>query len=119
MGNCLVGWHSLKNKVEMSAYSILFIGAAFLSFTFVSAYIFLIEKLGILASSNPIEAFGEVLVPLIVAAIRVMYLGAMGWIGSILTMRGVQLFRQLKLEAKPRVDLPKKIRVLGERKETK
>jgi len=29
-----------------------------------------------------------------------MYLGIMGWIGSILTVRGIQLLTQLKHEAK-------------------
>ena len=34
--------------------------------------------------------FGEALAPLISYAIRALYLGIMGWIGSILTRRGVQ-----------------------------
>jgi len=32
-----------------------------------------------------------------------MYLGVMGWIGSLLTVRGVQLVTQLRHQAKPEV----------------
>jgi hypothetical protein len=46
------------------------------------------------------EAFGEAIGPLIETCIRIMYLGIMGWIGSILTVRGIQLVTQLKHEAK-------------------
>jgi hypothetical protein len=35
--------------------------------------------------------FGEALAPLIATCIRIMYLGIMGWIGSILTIRGVTI----------------------------
>jgi len=49
-----------------------------------------------MATSDLMAVFGEALAPLIEASIRVMYLGVMGWIGSILTMRGAQLLTSLK-----------------------
>lgn len=45
----------------------------------------------ILGSSDLVNFFGEALAPLISYAIRALYLGVMGWIGSILTRRGVQI----------------------------
>ena len=37
------------------------------------------------------SVFGEALAPLIETCIRAIYLGIMGWIGSIVTRRGVQI----------------------------
>jgi len=76
---------------------------ALLVFTFINAYLFLKEQLGILAAPDLVSALGKVLTPLIEACIRVMYLGVMGWIGSILTIRGVNLLTQIKKETKPEV----------------
>lgn len=86
-------------KSEILAYVVLFIGVGLLVFTFFSAFLFLGEKLSLL-STDLMEAFGEVIGPLIETCIRIMYLGIMGWIGSIMTIRGVQLVTQLKREAK-------------------
>jgi len=91
------------DKVEISAYAVLLIGVALLVFTFINAYLFLKEQLGILAAPDLVSALGKVLTPLIEACIRVMYLGVMGWIGSILTIRGVNLLTQIKKETKPEV----------------
>ncbi len=84
------------NKVEVSGLVVLFIGVVLLIFAFVNAYMFLTGQLEILASQDILQAFGEALAPLIVACIRILYLGIMGWIGSILTVRGIQL---LKIES--------------------
>lgn len=84
------------DKVEISGIAVLFIGVILLIFAFFNAYAFLTGQLEILASQDILQAFGEALAPLIVACIRILYLGIMGWIGSILTIRGVQL---LKLES--------------------
>jgi len=92
------------DKAEISAYTVLFIGVALLVLTFINAYLFLKEQLRILAAPDLIAVFGETLVPLIEACIRVMYLGVMGWIGSIITIRGVQLLTSLKREARPEVE---------------
>lgn len=86
-------------KSEILAYSVLFVGVGLLVFTFLNAYLFLGDKIGLL-STNLVEAFGEAIGPLIETCIRIMYLGIMGWIGSILTIRGIQLQTQFKREAK-------------------
>jgi len=93
----------MVNKAEVSGYVTLFIGVGLLIFTFVSAYIFLSKALSIAGSPDLVTVFGEALAPLIVTCIRIMYLGVMGWIGSLLTIRGVQLITQLKPEAKPEI----------------
>jgi len=82
------------DKVEISGIVVLFIGVALLIFAFFNAYVFLTGQLEILASSDILKAFGEALAPLITACIRILYLAIMGWIGSILTIRGVQLLKK-------------------------
>jgi hypothetical protein len=67
------------------------IGVALLIFTFISAYGFLTRSLSIIASEDLVQTFGEALAPLIATCIRIMYLGVMGWIGSLLTIRGVTI----------------------------
>jgi len=86
-------------KSEILTYFVLFVGVGLLVFTFLNAYLFLVEKIRLL-STDLIEAFGEAIGPLIETCIRIMYLGIMGWIGSILTIRGIQLLTQLKHETK-------------------
>lgn len=82
---------SFRDKVAVSGVTVLLIGVALLVFTFVSAYGFLTQSLSILASDDLVRTFGEALAPLIATCIRVMYLGVMGWIGSLLTIRGVTI----------------------------
>ena len=86
--------------MEISAYAVLFTGIVLLVFTFINAYLFLTEELGIIGSFDMLKAFGEAFGPLVVASIRVMFLGVMGWISSIITARGVQLLTQSKRETK-------------------
>jgi hypothetical protein len=86
----------MKDNVQIIAYATLISGIVLLAFTFISAYLFLIADSSITSSSDLIDAFGSTLAPLIGATIRIMYLGVMGWIGSGLTTRGVQLIIQLK-----------------------
>lgn len=83
------------DKTELSGLIVLFVGVILLAFAFFSAYGFLSGTLSILASADLTELFGNAMAPLIEAIIRILYLGIMGWIASILTIRGVQL---LKLE---------------------
>src|SRR4030042_4960566 len=71
-------------------------GIGLLIFTFASAYGFLTQDLAILTSSDLAQTFGEALAPLISTCIRVMYLGVMGWIGSLLTVRGVTIYSQTR-----------------------
>ncbi len=87
-----------SDKIEISGLAVLFIGVVLLLFAFFNAYAFLTGQLEIPGSQGIVEAFGEAIAPLIVACIRVLYLGIMGWIGSILTVRGIQL---LKMEKHP------------------
>jgi hypothetical protein len=82
---------SFRDKVAFSGVTVLLIGVALLIFTFVSAYSFLTASLSIVASDDLVRTFGEALAPLIATSIRIMYLGVMGWIGSLLTIRGVTI----------------------------
>jgi hypothetical protein len=91
----------MKDITTNIAYIILFIGIGLLAFTFISAYIFLINDPNITGSSDLVDVFGSALAPLIGASIRIMYLGIMGWIGTGLTARGIQLIIQLKRLAAP------------------
>ena len=91
----------MEDKALVSGYVTFFIGVALLAFTFPSAYLFLSNDPSIPGSPDLVAVFGDALAPLIVTCIRIMYLGVMGWIGSLLTIRGVQLLTQLKREAKP------------------
>jgi hypothetical protein len=93
----------VKDNAMITGYATLFTGIGLLAFTFINAYLFLIANSSIIPSSDLIDAFGSALAPLIGASIRIMYLGVMGWIGSSLTARGVQLVVQLKRLARPAI----------------
>jgi len=85
---------NFRDKIALSGLAVLIIGAALLIFTFISAYGFLTQSLSIIASEDLIRTFGEALAPLIATCIRTMYLGVMGWIGSLLTIRGITIIAQ-------------------------
>jgi len=87
------------DKVELSGFIVLFVGVGLLAFTFFSAFAFLIGSFGISGSQSLVQAFGQALAPLMEAVIRILYLGVMGWIGSLLTIRGVQLIKKERAEA--------------------
>jgi len=80
---------NFRDKIALSGIAVLIIGVALLIFTFISAYGFLTESLSIIASEDLMQTFGAALAPLIATCIRIMYLGVMGWIGSLLTIRGI------------------------------
>jgi len=82
---------NFRDKIALSGVTVLIIGVALLVFTFISAYGFLTESLSIIASEDLMQTFGAALAPLIAACIRIMYLGVMGWIGSLLTIRGITI----------------------------
>jgi hypothetical protein len=82
---------SFRGKIALSGTAVLMIGVALLIFTFISAYGFLTESLSIIASEDLMQTFGAALAPLIATCIRIMYLGVMGWIGSLLTIRGITI----------------------------
>ena len=94
-------------KAEISGLIILFIGVALLLFTFLNAYWFLTQDIGLISTGDLVEAFGESLAPLIATCIRIMYLGIMGWIGSLLTLRGISLLK--RKESTSQVKAEKKI----------
>jgi hypothetical protein len=107
-----------KDKIALSGITILIVGVALLIFTFISAYGFLTQSLSIIASADLVQTFGAALAPLIATCIRIMYLGIMGWIGSLLTIRGITIIAHLpetsaataqKAEAKQQLQ-PQKIK---------
>ncbi len=93
----------MVSKFEVPRYAILVVGVILLGFTFLNAYWFLQQDFSIISTSGIVDLFGEALGPLIEACIRIMYLGIMGWIGSIITIRGVQLLTSPKWKAPPEV----------------
>jgi hypothetical protein len=93
----------MKDNAQTIAYIILLTGIVLLALTFISAYIYLINNPSITGSSDLVDTFGDSLAPLIEASIRIMFLGVMGWISSILTARGVQLLTQLRRITNPEV----------------
>lgn len=117
---------NFRDKIGFSGIIVLMIGVALLIFTFISAYGFLTESLSIIASEDLVQTFGEAFAPLIATCIRVMYLGVMGWIGSLLTIRGVTIiahapkmpmtFPQKRAAAKP---TPHKVKAKVKAKRTK
>ena len=88
------------DKVEVSGIAVLFVGVILLVATFYSAFMFLVGDITILTSADLAELFGNALSPLIAAVIHVLYLGVMGWMGSVMTIRAVQLLKKEK-EATP------------------
>ena len=77
---------NFRDKIAISGITVLGIGISLLIFTFASAYGFLTDSFQVISTQDLVQSFGEALGPLIAAAIRVMYLGVMGWIGSLITI---------------------------------
>ena len=110
---------NFRDKIALSGITVLMIGVALLIFTFISAYGFLTQSSTIIASEDLVHTFGEALAPLIASCIRIMYLGVMGWTGSLITIRGVTIIahmpqptivpkqKQVAAKPKPRL-LPQK-----------
>ena len=84
-----------RDKIALSGVTVLCIGVALLVFTFFSAYGFLTTDLSPVSTQDLVQTFGEALGPLIAAAIHIMYLGVMGWISSLITIRGVTILTQV------------------------
>jgi len=80
-----------RDKIALSGITVLGIGVALLIFTFFSAYGFLTADLSPISTQDLVQTFGEALGPLIAAAIHIMYLGVMGWVSSLITIRGVTI----------------------------
>jgi hypothetical protein len=93
---------NFRDRIALSGVTVLMIGVALLIFTFLSAYGFLTESFDIIATGDLVRTFGEALAPLIATSIHIMYLGVMGWIASLITIRGVTIIANApKLEALP------------------
>jgi len=83
-------------KAELMSYILIIVGVTLLILTFVMAVVLVTSELGILSQSDLSQALGEILGPIAAAIIRVLYLGIMGWTGSIATIRGIQLYKEAK-----------------------
>lgn len=92
-------------KAELTAYILIAVGVILLSITFYMAFSLLWTQLGNLFGLDLTKALGSVLGPISEAIIKIMYLGIMGWIGSILTMRGVQLIKETKQASQQRTQV--------------
>src|SRR3972149_3027352 len=92
---------NFRDKIALSGVTVLSLGIALLIFTFISAYGFLTESFNIIATQDLVQTFGEALAPLIATCIRIMYLGVMGWIASLITIRGVTLITN-----SPKLEVP-------------
>jgi len=88
-------------KTALVAYILLIVGVVLLIFTFAMAYIMLSSVLSILAAPDLSGALGKILGPLAEAIIKVLYLAVMGYVGSILTIRGIQLYKEVKATSQP------------------
>ena len=84
------------DRTELVAFILLGIGLVLLILTFYMAYTLVVAELGIISAPDLSEALGEILGPIAEAIIKVMYLGIMGWTGSIATMRGIQLTKEAR-----------------------
>jgi hypothetical protein len=82
---------NFRDKIALSGVTVLCIGVALLIFTFFSAYGLLTTDLSPISTQDLVQTFGEALGPLIAAAIHIMYLGVMGWVSSLITIRGVTI----------------------------
>ncbi len=100
---------NFRDKVALSGVAVLVIGVMLLISTFIAAYGFLTQSISIIANGDLVRTFGEALTPLIAACIHIMYLGVMGWVGSLVTIRGVTLIVNApKLEIPVTTAIPQK-----------
>ncbi|MEM2784691.1 MAG: hypothetical protein QXE93_00870 [Candidatus Pacearchaeota archaeon] len=85
------------------AYILIAVGLLLLVITFMMAYLKLESVTSIMTSSDLSKALGEIFGPIVEAVIRIMFLGIMGWTGSIATIKGIQLYREAKTKTAPSV----------------
>ncbi|MEM1552472.1 MAG: hypothetical protein QXS01_06825 [Candidatus Bathyarchaeia archaeon] len=97
-------------KAELVAYILIAVGLLLLIITFIMAYLKLESVVSIITSGNISEVLGQIFGPIVEAVIKIMFLGIMGWVGSIATMRGIQLYKEAKTKivspAPPKPQLP-------------
>jgi hypothetical protein len=95
---------SIENK-EAFYVAVLVFGLVLLGFTFVQAYLFLVENVQITGTEFT-DVFGSSMKVLVTACIKIIYLGVMGWTGALVTARGVALLQRPRMKAKPQVEKP-------------
>ena len=78
-------------RLMIVGLAVLGIGVGLLVFTFIVAYLFLVGSPAIFVGEGLENAFAGILGPLVTVCIRVMFLGVMGWIGGVLSSRGIHL----------------------------
>lgn len=83
-------------KSELVSYILIAVGLILLILTFVIAYLMLTSSISLATSQDLAKAIGMILGPIAEAVIKIMFLGIMGWTGSIITMRGIQLYKESK-----------------------
>jgi hypothetical protein len=88
-------------RAELVAYILVAVGLILLVITFVMAYLKLESVASIITSGDISEAMGKIFGPIVEAVIKIMFLGIMGWAGSIATMRGIQLYKEAKVKVAP------------------
>ena len=92
----------MKQKLT-AGLAILAIGVFLLLFTFAAAFWFLIRNIESMVPQNVVQTLGQTLGPIIVLSATAIYLGIMVWIGSELTIRGIDL---LKFEKQKQQEVP-------------
>jgi hypothetical protein len=102
-------FETFKGKIAFSGITVLGIGITLLVITFASAYSFLAGDLQVLSAQDLAQTFGDSLAPLIATSIRIMYLGVMGWIGSLITIRGVTIIANAPKSETPETQKPLEI----------
>ncbi len=102
-------FETFRAKIAFSGITVLAIGLVLLIITFASAFAFLSDGLQILSTQNLAQTFGDSLAPLIATSIRVMYLGVMGWIGSLVTIRGVTIIANTPKPETPEAPMPQSL----------
>ena len=81
----------IKNPSWIVGAVVLAIGILLLVFTFITAYNLALTNFTVGETDDLIKIFGVAFTPLINACIHMIYLGVMGWLGALITTRGVKL----------------------------
>lgn len=76
-----------------SGFIMLFLGAGLLTVTFMLAMLNLYGNIATIFGGGLTEILGASFGLLLNACVRAIYLGIMGWVGSIITARGVALLK--------------------------
>lgn len=78
---------------RVSGFILLFLGVILLSLTFIIAIQNAYGSAAVVMKGGFTEVLGESFGILLNTCVKAIYLGVMGWVGSIITSRGVELLR--------------------------